>query len=32
VETPKVEATKIEPVKSAPAPAEGASELRRSTD
>jgi hypothetical protein len=35
VETPKVESTKIEPVKSeatAPAKPEGASELRRSTD
>jgi hypothetical protein len=36
VETPKVESTRIEPVKSeavsAPAKLEGASELRRSTD
>jgi hypothetical protein len=35
VETPKVESTRIEPVKSeatAPAKPEGASELRRSTD
>jgi hypothetical protein len=32
VETPKVESSKIEPVKSPPAKPEGASELRRSTD
>jgi len=32
VQTPRVEAAKLEPVRSAPAPAEGASELRRSTD
>lgn len=32
VETPKVEAAKIEPVKAAPAVTVGASELRRSTD
>jgi len=32
VETPQVDSAGIEPVKSAPAPSEGASELRRSTD
>jgi hypothetical protein len=32
VQTPRVESAKIGPVKTAPAPAEGASELRRSTD
>uniref|UniRef100_Q07IB2 Uncharacterized protein n=1 Tax=Rhodopseudomonas palustris (strain BisA53) TaxID=316055 RepID=Q07IB2_RHOP5 len=32
VQTPRVEAAKLEPVKPAPASTEGASELRRSTD